>query len=67
MGDSLTSGACSVYLHVWQSWVEIEYFSVAYFESVTVVEVLYHRTSIKGRARTCCVDMPGVRVSMQCA
>ena len=35
-----------------QSWVEIEHFSVVYFDHVTVFEALYHRTSVKGGADT---------------
>ena len=35
--------------------VEIEGYSVAYFDRIAVFEVLYRSTSIKGRAHTCSV------------
>jgi len=41
---------------MWQSWVEIEHYSVAYFYCTTVFEALQHRTSVKGGAHTCRVD-----------
>ena len=30
----------SLQMYMWQSWVEIKYYSVAYFERVTVFEAL---------------------------
>ena len=38
---------------MWQSRVEIEQYSIVYFNCVSVFEVLYRRTSIKGGAHTC--------------
>ena len=43
-------------LHVWQSRVEIEGYSVAYFDRIAVFEVLYFWTSVKGGAHTCFID-----------
>ena len=40
------------YICVWQSQVEIEHYSVAYFDRVTTFEALYRSTSIKGGAHT---------------
>ena len=37
-------------MYVWQSCVEIEDYSVAYFDRITVFEVPYRWTSIKGGA-----------------
>ena len=34
--------------HMWQSWVEIEHYSVAYFDHVPTFKVLQCGTSIKG-------------------
>ena len=42
---------------MWQSRVEIEHYSVAYFDRITVFEVLNCRTSIKGGAHICCVNV----------
>ena len=36
--------------YVWQSRVEIEHYSVAYFACIAVFETLQHVTSIKGGA-----------------
>ena len=41
---------------MWQSRVEIEGYSVAYFDRIAVFEVLYRWTSIKGGAHTSFVD-----------
>ena len=38
---------------MWQSQVEIEHHSVAYFDHITVFEALQHSTSIKGGTHTC--------------
>ena len=46
--------------NMWQSQVEIEHFSVAYFKCITTFKVLYHRPSVKGRTHTCCIDMSGI-------
>ena len=51
---------------MWQSHVEIKYYSVAYFDCVTAFEVPYLRTSIKGGAQTRCVnaaEFGGVRLN----
>ena len=41
---------------MWQSHVEIEGYSVAYFTCIAVFEAPNHCTSIKGGAHTCFVD-----------
>ena len=40
-------------IHMWQSQVEIEHYSVAYFNRVTVFETLQRSTSVKGRPHMC--------------
>ena len=30
-----------IYIYMWQSWVEIEHYSVAYFDRITAFEALY--------------------------
>ena len=37
---------------MWQSRVEIEHYSVAYFAHITAFEVLWCGTSVKGGAHT---------------
>ena len=37
---------------MWQSWVEIEHYSVTYFDCVTAFEALSLSISIKGGAHT---------------
>jgi len=37
---------------LWQSRVEIEHYSVAYFDRIAAFEALYRRTSVKGGAHT---------------
>ena len=41
---------------MWQSHVEIEGYSVAYFDLIVVFEALYCWTSVKGGAHMCFVD-----------
>ena len=41
--------------YVWQPHVEIEGYSVAYFNRIAVFEAPYHWTSVKGGAHTCFV------------
>ena len=51
-----------LYVHVWQSWVEIKH-SVAYFDCI----IKYcNRNFIEGGAHTHHVDLSGVHVSMLC-
>ena len=40
------------FCYVWQSRVEIEGYSVAYFDRIDAFGVPYRRTSVKGRAHT---------------
>ena len=43
-------------MYVWQSRVEIEGYSVAYFACIAAFEVPYRRTSVEGGAHTRFVD-----------
>ena len=45
--------------HMWQSRVEIEGYSVVYFDCITVFEAPYHWTSVKGGAHMHFVDIHG--------
>ena len=47
------TGVC---IYMWQSQVENERYSVAYFDSTRAFTTLYLRTSVKGGAHTCCVE-----------
>ena len=53
-----------VCMHMWQSRVEIEGYSVVYFECIAVLEVPYHWTSVKRGADTCNVDVWIYKVHM---
>ena len=44
------------YMYMWQSRVENEHYSVAYFDRTRAFTTLYLRTSVKGGAHTCCVE-----------
>jgi hypothetical protein len=44
-----------LFIHSWQSHVEIRYYSVVYFEHITVFKALYLRTSIESGAQTRCL------------
>ena len=52
--------------HTWQSQVEIEHYSVAYFNHVTTFKVLQCGTSIKGEVNMHCVNMSSIHELMQC-
>ena len=45
---------------MWQSQVEIKHYSVGYFDRITAFEALYSRTSIKGGADTCCMNVVSI-------
>ena len=45
---------------MWQSRVEIEHYSVAYFDRIAAFEALLRRTSVKGGAHTCCVNVASI-------
>ena len=49
--------------YIWQSRVEIEGYSVAYFDHFTTFEVPYHWTSIKGGAHMSFVDSLDIHAS----
>ena len=51
---------------VWQSWVEIKHYSVAYFDHVTALQVLKCRTLDKGGARMCCVNVVSIHKFTHC-
>ena len=46
--------------HLWQFQVEVEYYSVVYFDCVTVFEAMLHKTSVKGGAHLHRIDMLGI-------
>ena len=52
-----------LHVHVWQSWMEIKHYSVAYFD-----HIIKHcnRNFIEGSAHTHYVDLSGVHVSTLC-
>ena len=50
-GYEAKSEVLIVYI-LWQSRVEIEHYSVTYFDRVTVLEALKRSTSVKGGAHT---------------
>ena len=52
--------------YVWQSRVEIELYSVAYFARIAAFEALYRRTSVKGGAHTRCVNVASIDEFTQC-
>ena len=52
-----------LHVHVWQSWIEIKHYSVAYFDHI----IKYcNRNFIEGGAHTHFVDLSGVHVSILC-
>ena len=51
---------------MWQSQVEIEHYSIAYFDRATAFKALQHRTSVKGRAHTHYVDLSGIHAYICC-
>ena len=44
-------------MHMWQSCVEIEDYSVTYFNCIAMFKALYYKTPIKGGAHTHFVDV----------
>ena len=53
----------SIMFYVWQSHVEIEGYSITYFNRIAAFEVSYHRTSVKGRAYTHFVDSSDIHAT----
>ena len=49
-GTDLYHGKRIKFIHVWQSRVENEHYSVAYFDRIRVFKAPYLRTSVKGGA-----------------
>ena len=45
-----------LYIHMWQSCVEIKGYSVVYFDRIAAFEAPYRWTSVKGGAHTYFVD-----------
>ena len=45
---------------MWQSQVEIQHYSVVYFDPITAFEVLYRRTSVKGGVDMRCVNVVSI-------
>ena len=56
----------NILTHMWQSCVEIECYSVAYFDRVTTFKALYLRTSVKGGVQTCCVNAATIDAITYC-
>ena len=52
--------------YMWQSHVEIESYSVAYFDCIAAFEAPYHWTSVKGGAHMCFVDSLDIHASPKC-
>ena len=52
-------------MYVWQSRVEIEGYSVAYFDHIVAFEALYCWTSIKGGAHIRFIDSLDIHASMK--
>ena len=52
--------------YMWQSQVEIKHYSIAYFDHVTVLQVLKCKTSVKGGAHTCCVNVVSIHEFTHC-
>ena len=50
---------------MWQSQVEIEHYSIMYFNHVIAFKVLWCRTFVEGRAHMCSIDVSTVCASMQ--
>ena len=51
--------------HMWQSCVEIEDYSIAYFDRIAAFEALYHWTSVKGGVHMHFVDSLDIHASMK--
>ena len=45
---------------MWQSRLEIEHYSVVYFNSIAAFEALQRRTSVKGGAHARCVNVVSI-------
>ena len=52
--------------NMWQSRVEIERYSIVYFDRVTAFKALYCQIFGKGGTHTCYVDLSGIRASLLC-
>ena len=55
----------TIHVHMWQSRVEIEGYSVVYFDRIAAFEVPYHGTSVKGGAHMRFVDLLDIHASMK--
>ena len=51
-------------IYVWQS--RVEHYSISYFDHVTALHVLKHRTLVKGGVRTCCVNVVSIHEFAHC-
>ena len=47
-------------MQMWQSRVEIEHYSVAYFNRIAAFEALLRRTSVKGGVHARCVNVASI-------
>ena len=50
----------SLHYYMWQSRVEIEHNSVAYFDHIAAFEALLRRTTVKGGVHTHCVNVASI-------
>ena len=57
--------AGGTWLYMWQSNLEIEGYSVTYFDCIAAFEALYHWTSVKGGAHMRIVDSSDTHTSMK--
>ena len=48
---------------MWQFWVKIEQYSI---DQIAAFEALQRRTSVKGRAHMCCVNVVSIDEFTQC-
>ena len=51
---------------MWQFRVEIEYYSIAYFDHITMFKALYCRTSVKSGTLKCYVNLISIHEFTQC-
>ena len=58
------AATCSSNVYMWQSHVEIEGYSVMYFDHIATFKVLYRWTSVKGGAHTHFMDSLDVHAFM---
>ena len=60
---SESNGGIFIYMYMWQSRVEIEAYSVAYFDRIAAFEAQNRWTSVKGGAHMHYVDLLDIHAS----